>query len=211
MNSRHYRVIAGFLCAFVVVSLAPRAPAIVDAVVSASSWPAVSAMLANITLPTSDLPSAMSTGISLPRIDLSSVMAATTVQGDGLLPLAAAGILALICLASIARRQLRNRAAQPATAGRTRSWARGRHAARAGKDDTLGAQLRRAAAQGEEASALARRFSVSQDAIRAAISRAPTGDDLAASDNSRSRAGTSVSLPPSRPALGMSTVYQAHA
>lgn len=171
MNARSYRVFAGFLCAFVVISLAPKAPAGVDAVMSSASWPAAWAMIASIALPTIDLSSTMLTGISLPHIDLSSVMAATTVQGDGLLPLAAAGALTLLCLGSIARRQLRKRAAQPATAVRSRAWACGGLVASAGKDGTLGAQIRIAAALGEEAAVLARRFSVSQDAIRAAVGR----------------------------------------
>lgn len=211
MNSRHYRIIAGFLCAFVVISLAPRAPAIADAVMSSTSLPAAWAMIANIALPTIDLSSMVLTGISLPHIDLSSVLAATTVQGDGLLPLAGAGALALLCLASIARRQLQNRAAPPASAVRIPAWARGRRVARVGKNDTLGEQIRLAAAQGEEPAALARRFGVSQDAIRAAIGRQPSGDRVAAGDTIRKWSDASASLPLSRPAKGMSIACQTHA
>ena len=140
MNSRLYRVLAAFLGVFVVISLAPRAPMIADAVVSSAIWPAAWAAM---------------TGFSLPAIDLSAVLTSPLLDPAGALPLIVASTLTLLLLGSMTRRHL---------------LARGPR-----KDDSLGAQIRQAATQGERAPALARRFGVSQDAIRTATGRAVAG------------------------------------
>lgn len=200
MNSRLYRVIAGFLCAFVIVSVAPRAPELIDAAGSSTFWPAAGAMIAAIPHQATDLFTAMAAGISLPQIVVLPGAVPFLVQGDGILPLALAAGLTLVLVLSMTRRHVVHRREAPATTAR---HARGLAVARASdrlvarprKDDSLGARIRQAALQGERSSALARRFGVSQDAIRVATGRRPTMGTGVGDKKLRHRPRASVVLP----------------
>ena len=202
MNSRLYRVIAGFLCAFVIISVAPRAPQMIEAAGSAAFWPAAGAMIAAIPQQALDLSTRVGAGISVPQIVVWPGMAPFLVQGDGVLPLALAAVLTLVLVVSMTRRHVVHRRSAPATAAR---HARGLAVARASdrivarprKDDSLGARIRQAALQGERSSALARRFGLSQDAIRIATGRRPTMGTTVGDKKLRHRPRASVVLPPS--------------
>ena len=177
MNSRLYRVLAGFLGVFVVISLAPRAPMIADAVVSSAIWPAAWAAM---------------TGFSLPTIDLTAVLTSPLLDPAAALPLIVASMLTLLLLGSMTRRHLLARGPRPRrAAGQVTRHVIARtgdaRVARARKDDSLGAKIRQAATQGERAPALARRFGVSQDAIRTATGRAVAGGVIRSARTSPSR------------------------
>ena len=200
MNSRLYRVIAGFLCAFVIMSVAPRAPQLIEAAGSSTLWPAAGAMIAAIPHQATDLFTAMTAAISLPQIVVLPGMAPFLVQGNGVLPLALAAALTLVLVVSMTRRHVVHRWSAPATTAR---HARGLAVARASdrivarprKDDSLGARIRQAALQGERSSALARRFGLSQDAIRIATGQRPTMGTSVGDKKLRHRPRASVVLP----------------
>ncbi len=200
MNSRLYRVIAGFLCVFVIISVAPRVPQLIEAAGSSTFWPAAGAMIAAIPDQAMDLSMAVIAGISLPQIVVLPGMPPFLVEGDGLLPLALAVALTLVLVVSLTRRHVIHRLEAPATTAR---HARGLAVARASdrivarprKDDSLGARIRQAALQGERSSALARRFGLSQDAIRVATGRRPTMGTTVGDKKLRHRPRASVVLP----------------
>jgi hypothetical protein len=200
MNSRLYRVIAGFLCAFVIISVAPRAPRLIEAAGSSTLWPAAGAMLAALPQQATDRFTVMIAGISLPQIVVLPGMPPFLVEREGNLPLALAAGLTLVLVVSVTRRHVVQRREAPATTAR---HARGLAVARASdrivarprKDDSLGARIRQAALQGERSSALARRFGLSQDAIRVATGRRPTMSTTVGDKKLRHRPRASVVLP----------------
>lgn len=165
MNPKLYRIVAGFLCVFVVISLAPHASGMVHAVVASSFWPTAWASIS---------------GMSWPKGALASVKTSPLFDLSGPLPLAVAAALTLLLIASMTRRHLRSRSAVPASASggvvnTSLVRSKERYVATARKNESLGAGIRQAVAQGERAPALARRLGLSQDAIRAATGRSSSG------------------------------------
>ena len=215
MNPRLYRVIAGFLSALVLVSLAPRAPEMLDAVTAYASWATTWAFITNLQLPHLDLATVKMSAMSLWQSALSVVPAAVLVQGDGVLPLAGAAAFTLVLVVCLTRRHVITRAHRPEPAVR---HARGLAVARASdrimarprKDDSLGARIRQAAEHGDGTPALARQFGVSLDAIRVATGRPPVITAAPPAKSLRFRPRASVELPAGRHALPKRMTSRAH-
>jgi hypothetical protein len=192
MNRKLYRLVAGFLLVFVAVSLAPKAPEIARSVAGWSFWPAAWAAVAGLQLPTNILESILAS----PLLDLS-----------GVLPVILVGGLTVLLLFSMTRRHLASRSAVPARGKRPATStavarSRSQAVARAAKDDSLGAQIRQAAIQGERAAALAKRFGVSQDAVRVATGRSVVPSPRTSAGANRNRPATLSTLSVARAAAG---------
>lgn len=161
MNPRLFRLIAGFLAGFVVLSYAPVLPTLVG----------------NIRMPS---PAALPDGTGL----------------------AAAAVLTLTLLLLVVRR--RRPAVRP-----VRSAARPPSPPPA---SALLGELRRAADQGERVPALARRFRLSQDAVRAAVGAGPSSPAARAERVSRARQRALPAPQPAvqpRPRASLSKAYRA--
>lgn len=184
MNPRTLRIVVGFVVAFVLLSLAPSTPAILGGA------------------------SALVSGA--PDLLAGANQALAGIATEDLL-LGVAALLAGLLL--VRQRQTVPVVRRPATvasrpaitvARAAKPVAPGRETART---DTLAAQIRAAARNGERVPALARRHRLSQDAIRVAIGPAASSAGLPGS-SFRSRQRLTAGAPAARAAIPRRTPYR---